>query len=154
MAITKNSQTGPGTGKTKLDKERMKLCEREIVNHNRYASHTYDMILTGFSFYILIGSHWEYGKESSRIGYKKFHEGTISNRSKLLTEVEIFGRRCGCILNRRVFFRKLNFENNGIFTFFFVASTRVTGCFHLAHCEWKTNRIPSYICQRHDLFND
>lgn len=31
VAITKNSQTGPGTGKTKLDKERMKLCEREIV---------------------------------------------------------------------------------------------------------------------------
>lgn len=32
VAITKNSLTGPGTGKTKLDKERMKLCEREIVN--------------------------------------------------------------------------------------------------------------------------
>ncbi|XP_055296702.1 otoferlin isoform X2 [Sitodiplosis mosellana] len=30
VAITKNSLTGPGTGKTKLDKERMKLCEREI----------------------------------------------------------------------------------------------------------------------------
>lgn len=33
VAITKNSLTGPGTGKTKLDKERMKLCEREIVRH-------------------------------------------------------------------------------------------------------------------------
>lgn len=32
VAITKNSLTGPGTGKTKLDKERMKLCEREIVS--------------------------------------------------------------------------------------------------------------------------
>lgn len=32
VAITKSSLTGPGTGKTKLDKERMKLCEREIVN--------------------------------------------------------------------------------------------------------------------------
>lgn len=31
VAITKNSLTGPGTGKTKLDKERIKLCEREIV---------------------------------------------------------------------------------------------------------------------------
>lgn len=31
VAITKNSLTGLGTGKTKLDKERMKLCEREIV---------------------------------------------------------------------------------------------------------------------------
>ena len=31
VAITKNSLTGQGTGKTKLDKERMKLCEREIV---------------------------------------------------------------------------------------------------------------------------
>ncbi|XP_031628335.1 otoferlin isoform X2 [Contarinia nasturtii] len=30
VAITKNGLTGPGTGKTKLDKERMKLCEREI----------------------------------------------------------------------------------------------------------------------------
>lgn len=34
VAITKNSLTGPGTGKTKLDKERMKLCEREIVRHS------------------------------------------------------------------------------------------------------------------------
>lgn len=34
VAITKNSLTGPGTGKTKLDKERMKLCEREIVMRN------------------------------------------------------------------------------------------------------------------------
>lgn len=33
VAITKNSLTGPGTGKTKLDKERMKLCEREIVSN-------------------------------------------------------------------------------------------------------------------------
>lgn len=32
VAITKNSLTGAGTGKTKLDKERMKLCEREIVS--------------------------------------------------------------------------------------------------------------------------
>lgn len=32
VAITKNSVTGPGSGKTKLDKERMKLCEREIVS--------------------------------------------------------------------------------------------------------------------------
>lgn len=35
VAITKNCQTGPGTGKTKLDKERMKLCEREIVMNAR-----------------------------------------------------------------------------------------------------------------------
>lgn len=33
VAITKNSLTGPGTGKTKLDKERMKLCEREAVSY-------------------------------------------------------------------------------------------------------------------------
>lgn len=32
VAITKNSLTGLGSGKTKLDKERMKLCEREIVS--------------------------------------------------------------------------------------------------------------------------
>jgi otoferlin len=30
LQITKDAQTGPGTGKTKLDKERMKLCQREI----------------------------------------------------------------------------------------------------------------------------
>lgn len=30
LQITKTSQTGPGTGKTKLDKERVKLCQREI----------------------------------------------------------------------------------------------------------------------------
>lgn len=32
VAITKNSLAGPGSGKTKLDKERMKLCQREIVS--------------------------------------------------------------------------------------------------------------------------
>lgn len=31
VSISKNSSTGPGSGKTKLDKERMKLCQREIV---------------------------------------------------------------------------------------------------------------------------
>jgi hypothetical protein len=30
VQITKVAQAGPGTGKTKLDKERMKLCQREI----------------------------------------------------------------------------------------------------------------------------
>lgn len=32
LTITKSNITGPGSGKTKLDKERMKLCQREIVN--------------------------------------------------------------------------------------------------------------------------
>lgn len=31
LALTKSSQSGAGSGKTKLDKERMKLCYREIV---------------------------------------------------------------------------------------------------------------------------
>lgn len=30
LQITKTTQTGPGTGKTKLDKERLKLCQREV----------------------------------------------------------------------------------------------------------------------------
>lgn len=30
VQITKTTLTGPGTGKTKLDKERVKLCQREI----------------------------------------------------------------------------------------------------------------------------
>lgn len=30
LEITKATQTGPGTGKTKLDKERLKLCQREV----------------------------------------------------------------------------------------------------------------------------
>lgn len=30
VQITKASLTGPGTGKTKLDKERVKLCQREV----------------------------------------------------------------------------------------------------------------------------
>lgn len=32
--LSKASNTGPGCGKTKLDKERAKLCQREIVNFN------------------------------------------------------------------------------------------------------------------------
>lgn len=31
VSISKNSITSAGSGKTKLDKERMKLCQREIV---------------------------------------------------------------------------------------------------------------------------
>lgn len=37
VSITKESLTGAGSGKTKLDKERIKLCQREIVSpHNLY----------------------------------------------------------------------------------------------------------------------
>lgn len=32
VTISKASTTGPGTGKTKLDKEHLKLCQREIVS--------------------------------------------------------------------------------------------------------------------------
>lgn len=32
VSISKSSVTGPGVGKTKLDKERMKLCQRELEN--------------------------------------------------------------------------------------------------------------------------
>lgn len=32
VTISKDSVTGPGTGKTKLDKEHLKLCQREIVS--------------------------------------------------------------------------------------------------------------------------
>lgn len=31
VTISKSVNTGPGSGKTKLDKERAKLCQREIV---------------------------------------------------------------------------------------------------------------------------
>lgn len=30
VQITKTTLTGPGTGKTKLDKERVKLCQRDV----------------------------------------------------------------------------------------------------------------------------
>lgn len=32
VTISKSVSTGPGTGKTKLDKEYIKLCQREIVS--------------------------------------------------------------------------------------------------------------------------
>lgn len=32
VTISKAANSGPGTGKTKLDKEHMKLCQREIVS--------------------------------------------------------------------------------------------------------------------------
>lgn len=34
--LSKASVTGPGTGKTKLDKERLKLCQKEIVSNIRF----------------------------------------------------------------------------------------------------------------------
>lgn len=33
VSISKGALTGPGTGKTKLDKERMKFCLRDIVSY-------------------------------------------------------------------------------------------------------------------------
>lgn len=35
ISITKGTGSGPGVGKTKLDKERMKLCQREIVSDSK-----------------------------------------------------------------------------------------------------------------------
>lgn len=32
ITVTKGNSSGPGCGKTKLDKERIKLCQREIVS--------------------------------------------------------------------------------------------------------------------------
>lgn len=32
ISITKGAGSGPGLGKTKLDKERMKLCQRDVVS--------------------------------------------------------------------------------------------------------------------------
>lgn len=32
ITISKSANSGPGCGKTKLDKERAKLCQREIVS--------------------------------------------------------------------------------------------------------------------------
>lgn len=32
VTIAKSANSGPGCGKTKLDKERAKLCQREIVS--------------------------------------------------------------------------------------------------------------------------
>lgn len=32
VTISKAATSGPGTGKTKLDKEHLKLCQREIVS--------------------------------------------------------------------------------------------------------------------------
>lgn len=55
VAITKNSLTGPGTGKTKLDKERMKLCQREIVMRNELHlvvfCANFDKAMTQFSIF-------------------------------------------------------------------------------------------------------
>lgn len=34
VTISKASTSGPGTGKTKLDKEHLKLCQREMVAFN------------------------------------------------------------------------------------------------------------------------
>lgn len=32
ISVTKGAGSGPGIGKTKLDKERMKLCQRDVVS--------------------------------------------------------------------------------------------------------------------------
>lgn len=33
LTISRGAGSGPGVGKTKLDKERMKMCQKELVMH-------------------------------------------------------------------------------------------------------------------------
>lgn len=105
VAITKNSLTGPGTGKTKLDKERMKLCEREIVRHSFLFSKSSKsdyakcLQLLQASVSVLIGGHWEYVKEPACIGHKKFDERTFSNCTKLSKKTEVLGGRCKALIS-------------------------------------------------------
>lgn len=49
VAITKNSLAGAGSGKTKLDRERMKLCQREIVRGKCLNSVSETFICEAFS---------------------------------------------------------------------------------------------------------
>lgn len=39
VSIAKGTGSGPGVGKTKLDKERMKLCQRDIVSYSSALKH-------------------------------------------------------------------------------------------------------------------
>ncbi|XP_060519219.1 otoferlin-like isoform X2 [Cylas formicarius] len=49
VAVSKSSVTGPGTGKTRLDKERLKMCQREI-EHVGNASRNLKALVTRSSF--------------------------------------------------------------------------------------------------------
>lgn len=90
VAITKNSLTGAGTGKTKLDKERMKLCEREIVITKRFFTHNFATHKLYFFYFIeFLGSNWEYGTKFACISDEKFHEGTLSNGTNIFAKAEI-----------------------------------------------------------------
>lgn len=83
VAITKNSSTGLGSGKTKLDKERMKLCEREIVRRI-LASRRQQLVYSRLFF--SIGGNRKHVKEFESPSNQKFNEGSIQNCSKLFTK--------------------------------------------------------------------
>lgn len=83
LQITKSCLTGPGSGKTKLDKERIKLCQREIVNNSQ--TKLYSIL----NIPLFVGIHWKYVKESESTRYEELNEGEIQDGSSLYAEITL-----------------------------------------------------------------
>lgn len=66
VTISKASTNAPGCGKTKLDKERAKLCQREIVSAVIHV-----MRLRSYSVGVL-GAYGKYGQKFTGAGDKEF----------------------------------------------------------------------------------
>lgn len=118
LQLTKASLTGPGTGKTKLDKERIKLCQREIESIGNMSRNLKALVT----------------RSSLRERFKTAH--TYLVKLRFLVEDVIY-----CLLNQK------NTRSLSILIMFFqIASTFLTRRIYLAHCKWKKNCLSSHEC--------
>lgn len=76
VSLVRQTSAQPGTGKTKLDRERARLCEREIVRSEREERRAIQILvlsgrsLTRFSVLLLTGADGHHGQKPQGTSYK------------------------------------------------------------------------------------
>lgn len=89
LTITKANQAGQGSGKTKLDKERMKLCQREIESIGNMARNLRALVTRS-------SMRERYKTAQTYLQKLKFLIEDV-NKHKLLSYVELFKKKYFCL---------------------------------------------------------
>jgi hypothetical protein len=116
IQLTKASITGPGTGKTKLDKERIKLCQREIESIGNMARNLKALVT----------------RSSLKERFKTAHTYLV----KLRFLVEDVSIKIYCRFN----------SYHALLYLHQIATTFLTRYIRLAYCKWKENSLSSHEC--------
>lgn len=96
LSVSKGSGSGPGTGKTRLDRERMKMCQKEIVSNFGNCFTQTKFISATFTIFthatLLVGFD---GKKRSKFKsnrYQALVKRKIQDGAELLTEIKELSR--------------------------------------------------------------